>query len=281
MPTRALYTVFKGYIDDSTHKGIFTLSCLSAKPPTWGWVSLDWQACLDEKNAELKAAGRKQIRRYHATDCSTAHRDFEGWDKPEIDAFSRKLIAIFAKPSSDGLQVFASSVSLRDIETIFPEALPDSPAFANALMLHCVMDEMSKWIAHANQPEHYSLIKVALVHERGDYNGTLQRVFDSTRALLPLCRTFFTTLVPMGWEDCIQLQPADLLAYEECKERERNPVDRPKMRKSLETIQGTKEFGGITRGFTLDNLREARKFVSQEIWQQFLMDANLATKKFT
>ena len=281
MLRKAMYTLFRGYIDDSEHKGMFTLSCLSAKPTTWTWVSIDWETCLEKKNEELKKRGRKTISRYHASDCSNGYKEFKGWSKPEIDDFTKELLGVFAKPSSDGLQVFASSVSLRDIETVFPEASPDPPAFANALMLHCIMLEMAGWIAKANKPEDYSQLKVALVHERGDYNATLRRVFDTTKVVSPLCRTFFTTLVPMGWEDCLQLQPADLLAYEECKERERNPAERPKMRRSLEKIQSTKEFGGITKGFTLERLQKARKFVTQELWEQFLLDANLARKRTT
>jgi hypothetical protein len=61
--------------------------------------------------------------------------------------------------------------------------------------------------------------KITLFHERCPYDGAFLQSFnrmmdDPTFAY----RQYFNTIVPMGWEDCIPLQPADLMAYENFKE---------------------------------------------------------------
>jgi hypothetical protein len=138
------------------------------------------------------------------------------------------------------------------------------------------MLEIADVIARANK--NVGGIKVALVHERGNYNGTLQRAFETTKNMSSLCRVLFSTLVPMGWEDCLQLQPADLLAYEECKERERDPTHRKDMRRSLAAIRDADKFGGLSKYFDPEGLAKLRNFMTEEMKQQFLLDANLAKR---
>ena len=74
---------------------MFTLSCLISDDSMWPWFELDWLKVLDEKNAELKIAGRKTISRYHAADCSNLFGEFKGWTVPEQIEFSLKLFDVF------------------------------------------------------------------------------------------------------------------------------------------------------------------------------------------
>lgn len=276
---KSLFTVFKGYIDDSTHKDVFTLSCLLAKGSTWGWLSNDWKDCVDKKNKELIRQGRKPMRRYHASDCSNHHKDFADWTADEVIDFTKQLIAIFNKPAN-ALHVFSFALRLSELTEIIPETSPDPPAFANVLLLMSMMDEIYEWMELANRDVPGALVnvQVALVHERGNYDATLQRAFKSERKRLPACAKLFPSLVPMGWEDCTPLQPTDFLAYETCKEVERDKQARPEMRRSLAAILGSDNFGGVCKWFTKENLSKVRDWLTDELKTQLLLDANLAKK---
>jgi hypothetical protein len=54
-----------------------------------------WKLHLHAKNKELKKAGRRLISRYHASDCSGCHEEFEGWTRDERDAFVLGLFSVF------------------------------------------------------------------------------------------------------------------------------------------------------------------------------------------
>jgi len=56
----------------------------------------------------------------------------------------------------------------------------------------------------------------------------------------------FTSIMPIGWEDWVPLQPTDLVAYENFKDsmRKKNPRDR---RKALDALVNLDSFGGRAR----------------------------------
>lgn len=273
---KSLFTVFKGYLDDSTHKDVFTFSALLARGTNWGWLSNDWKDCIDAKNRELIKAGRKPIKRYHASDCSNHYKDFQGWDSNETTEFTKELISLVTKPSILPT-VFSFSLRLSQLVQVLPDTTPDPSAFANVLLLTCMMDEMSDWFLEANKGD-LSMLQVALFHERGNYNATLQRAFDSERKRNAACKQLFLSLTPMGWEDCIPLQPADMLAYETCKEVERDKALRPNMRKALAAIIGHENFAGICKNFDKHGLERFRDWLTVDIKAQLLLDANLVHK---
>jgi hypothetical protein len=59
----------------------------------------------------------------------------------------------------------------------------------------------------------------------------------------------------MGWEDCIPLQPADLLAYENLKDAELKSRGK-KRRKTLELLLDLNSFGGCAKGIDAETLRK-------------------------
>jgi hypothetical protein len=272
-----LLTVMKGFLDESHHKDVFTFCGLLAKGPTWGWFINDWLTCIDSKNRELEKAGRKQLSRYHASDCSNRYKEFKGWGVDEQINFTKQLIGVFRKPAN-GLTVFSFSLSLGQLQEVIPESSPDPIAFAYVLMLMFLMDEIHTHVNEANDGN-VSMIRIPLVHERCDYNGTLQRGFDTAKKRLRKA-TIFPSLVPMGWEDCPPLQPTDLLAFETCKETERTFSNaRPDMRQVLKAILYDTELAGRCSHFSHDGLVKFRDWLTPELKQQILLDANLAAKQ--
>jgi hypothetical protein len=82
-------------------------------------------------------------------------------------------------------------------------------------------------------------------------------------------KSLFSTIAPMGWEDCVPLQPADMLAYETFRDalRRFNNKDR---RASLNYLLQSDHFGGRAKQMNSENIKE---------WRQIVDDA--AAKKQT
>jgi hypothetical protein len=70
--------------------------------------------------------------------------------------------------------------------------------------------------------------------------------------------TIFTTIAPFGWEDCVPLQPADLVAYENFKDAMRKVAPRDR-RKALEVLVNLDSFGGRARFMGTDAIAEWRQ----------------------
>jgi len=76
-------------------------------------------------------------------------------------------------------------------------------------------------------------------------------------------RNYFTTIVPKGWEDCIPLQAADLVAYENFKDSERRLTGRAKQRKPLQLLLANGSFGGRSRYFSPEAICQLRTLVEE------------------
>jgi hypothetical protein len=56
----------------------------------WLEIVRKWKVHLEAKKKALRKAGRSQITRYHATDCSGCKREFKGWSLDERKAMARE-----------------------------------------------------------------------------------------------------------------------------------------------------------------------------------------------
>jgi hypothetical protein len=106
--------------------------------------------------------------------------------------------------------------------------------------------------------------RITLFHDRtanGKYDPTLLKSFNQ-QILDPNFeyRSYFTTIAPLAWEDCIALQPADLVAFEVYKDAERKLKPRVR-RKSYTALLKLSEFGVHTKSFTRDALVKMREFM--------------------
>jgi hypothetical protein len=244
-----------GYIDESKDSEWFTLSSLLTNGETWTWVELAWDKCLEEKNTELKAAGRRELSRYHASDCSSLVGEFLGWNKSEQIEFTGKLLSVFRRHV---LNIVAYSLNLKELVEEIPDTKADPQGFAYTLLLKYLMLEIGQRVS-----EYKSQPVVTLIHDRCDWNTALLESFDFMMGDPTFkYKKYFSTLTSQCWQHCVPLQPADLIAYENFKEAQRAAVGR-KRRKSLELILDLDSIGGTARALNRDNLRELRELMDE------------------
>ena len=247
-----LFLVLAAYIDESGNSDLFTLSCIVGAYGAWVWFGWDWKKCLDEKNAQLVGEGRRLTSRFHAADCSSRVHEFEGWGVPEQTAFTKSLINVFRAHITNTI---AYTISLKELGEEIPTSVDDPRRSAYVLLLKYLMIEIGNNILAR---ENWQL--VSIIHDRTKgYNRVLSDTFDA----MVNDETFrhrdrFSSITSMSWEDCIPLQAADLLAYENFKEVERQP-DVRKRRKSLQALLDLEAtFGGKNVSIPREGIREIR-----------------------
>jgi hypothetical protein len=105
-------------------------------------------------------------------------------------------------------------------------------------------------------------VKIVLFHDRCDCDANLLEAFNSIMNDEAFRgKHIFSTIAPMSWDDCIPLQLADLLAYENFKDTERHFTGR-KRRKTLELLLAG-GLGGRSKRMNEDNVRELRRLLEK------------------
>lgn len=248
-----VFVVYRGYIDESydgAKQDIFALSCLIASGKGWFEMERAWKLHLAAVNKKLKKQGRPMISRYHAGACSGRRDEFKGWTHDERDQFVLGLFGIFKRVP---VHAVGYDVSIDDLCEIFPEWAADRMGTAYDLLTKFVLYTIGEdYEREAPGTE----AKITLFHDRTPkHDATILRAFNK----LVLDSNFkyphyFTTIAPLGREDCIALQPADLVAFEVFKEAERRAAMRENPRKSFGALLDIKNFGIHTKSFTRDIL---------------------------
>ena len=210
--------VLWGHIDDSGNSDdLFSLACLISDGNNWFEIETEWEEHIERKRAQLAAVGRAVFSRYHAADCANLKGEFDkrfGWTRDEEHQFSAPLHDLFRKYHTVG---YSLTVNLRELEKEIPEVLPNPEGFAHVILLQLLMMR----ICEGTLRIHPDAI-ISLIHDRSRYAAAMQEAFQQMLNDENFeCRRKFCTLAPMGWEQCIALQPADLFAYEAFKEVER------------------------------------------------------------
>src|SRR5258708_4091804 len=196
-----LFMVLTGHIDEAFDDEWFTLSCLIGWGAEWSWIDLEFAGLLDKTNASLKAQGRPTISRYHATDCSARKKEFRDWSTEEQIEFTKAILEICRRHP---LFVVSYSINLKELVEEIPETKPNPQGIAYVLLLYQLMIEIGNLIF--TQPR-YSKDRIALVHERCAYDSALLEAFNQMKDDETFqYRERFTTIAPMGWEDCVPLQ---------------------------------------------------------------------------
>jgi hypothetical protein len=258
------YVILKGYIDESYGPDVFTLSCVMSDLSGWLSINRSWKKCLAAKNESLKSQGRKLIRRFHAKDISNFRNDFENWNGEERLAFFQDLLGVFNRAKS-WLNVVSYSTPLELFKEYFPECAAKPLPTCYSLSLKFIMTEIVSQVADGKLKWGKTKpIKITLFHERCPFDGVLLNAF--TEALAdedPITLPLFTTIAPMGWEDCLPLQIADLVAYENFKDADRR-LKGLQRRGSLTALLGYSSFGGRARTFQQEGLATLRKLIDSK-----------------
>jgi hypothetical protein len=238
-----IFVLFHGYIDESfdSRQNVFAFSCLIAKGKAWSEMERKWKLYLTAKNRELHNAGRPQISRYHASDCSGRREEFKGWTHDERDAFVLSLFGLFKQFPSHTV-VF--DVQLDEICEVFPEWGADRLKAAYYLLTLFLMNQVRDDFAKLSHDEH---VRITLFHDRtggnGEYDPTILRAFNSQVNDPNFAHAeYFTTIAPLSWENCVALQPADLVAFECFKEADAR-IQARDSRKSYKALLDMETFG--------------------------------------
>jgi hypothetical protein len=253
--------ILHGYMDESGNSRFFTLSYLLARPKEWMWIESEWKKVLRQKNEELKKAGRQQISRFHAADCSSRLGEFKGWSVEEQIAFVKRLLVIFHKHMTS---VVAYTVPINDFKAVFPEHKEDTLGALYRILTQFLMNQTVWDIQEQAGKQALSRVTIALIHDRSDYNQQILNGFDHAKNDSTFeGREIFVSITAQGWEDCVPLQAADLLAYETFKDAENQVIGRTR-RKSLTSILEGSAFGGRSKSFRRDTLELFRQVLDAD-----------------
>ena len=254
---KRLFAVLVGHIDDSgsAKSRLLTLSCLVGHGGMWWFIEAAWLGILEKKNKELRAQRRKELSRYHASDCSNLKKEFNGWTQTEqiefVDQFIRK---VFRYP----MVIVSYTLNLDDMIAEFPEAKENPYPLGHILLLNHIVKFIAEKIL---ADKRYLQDRIALIHDRSDYDTVLLEAFNHLRRDETLINhERLATIAPMGWEECIPLQPADMIAYSNFRTVERGH----KKRKDFELILDLDSIGGRGVFLTRQAFREIREKLDDE-----------------
>jgi hypothetical protein len=223
----------------SAETHLFTLSCVLSHGGQWWWFENAWVNRLEKKNLDLRQQGRKELSRYKASDCSCFQNEFKGWNKGEQILFLEGLLDVFRYHQT---AIVSYTIDLRHIVEEMSIPAEKSQAAAYVLLLQHIM----VWIGERIfEDKRYVKDRLAIIHDRTTgYDAILLDAFNAMKEdELFKHRESFTTIAPMGWEECILLQPADLIAYENFKLVERRHAGGTK-RKIMELLLDLDSIGG-------------------------------------
>jgi hypothetical protein len=252
------FVFFRGYIDESYDpklSQVFTLSCLISTGKIWSDFARSWKLLLDSWNRKLKRQGRPKISRYHATYCSNFRGEFEGWSKEEQREFFADILKIFRRHQVDTI---ALSVNLDDFDKYFPEARkeakPDFETFLYGMTTKFLIGRIADRHCAKNPAN-----KIALIHDGCQYSGVMFDAFNQQKQD-PFFeyKDCFTTFAASDWKNCVLLQPADLVAYENFKDAMRKINSRDR-RISYEMLIDLDAFSGRAQSMDKEAIIKLRE----------------------
>ncbi|MDP9049583.1 MAG: hypothetical protein M3O31_02525 [Acidobacteriota bacterium] len=251
--------VVSGYLDESEDDDWFTLGALFSTGAEWTWLEVDWTRCLERWNKKLITEGRPPITRFHASDCWQRNNEFDGWSREEGERFREELRGILA--DTGGMHAVSLSLRPCELAEVFEVKTPKRiKRGCYQVLLQYLMMEIGVTVSKANNPR----VTVPLIHDRTKhYDKSIERSFFELKDS-PGFRysRYYTTIVPMSWEQCVALQPADMIAYE-CRKQVRNVAQGFPLGGDLLKIMDLPSFGGTGRYFRKDNLEHLKQVLDE------------------
>jgi len=239
---RRVFALLVGHIDESgdDRTRLFTLSCVMTSGGLWWCFENAWLNWIEKTNSILRKQHRRTVKRYHSTDLQSFAKDFKGWNENKRKAFLEGLLKVFGRHN---VAIISYTVSLKDIEEVFPSGIRGkSKEITYAWFLQKIM----VWIGEKLLGDRkYKGMNVSLIHDRtAGFDAVLLDAFNAMKNDASFQhRDRFTTIAPMGWEDCVPLQPADFIAYENFKIIERKSAGKPR-RKVMDLLLDLSSVGG-------------------------------------
>lgn len=83
--------MLRAFADESHDSGnVMTMAGFLAPTNTWRVLWADWNAVLSQKEFAIKV--------FHASDCESAQKDFEGWERDRITDLQTQLLSVLTDP---------------------------------------------------------------------------------------------------------------------------------------------------------------------------------------
>ena len=170
--------------------------------------------------------------------------------------------------------VVVYTIDLKELAQYVPVSKPNPKAFAYVLLLHYIMVGIADGSLKNNRDA-----VIGLIHDRSEYDSVLRDAFNilAKNESYFVSAKRFCSITSMSWEQCIPLQQADLLAYENYKESRRSLSLRNR-RKSMDRILERGRLGGFLKGFNDDALTDVPKWfdaIDLQIRESFLRAARI------
>ncbi len=245
------------YLDESYNNRTFCVGGWILLEKAWTSLENKWRQRVELERRNSIKKGFPPISRYHASDCSSLLVEFDrskGWDNERQKRFSKKLLGIIAEHRPHGV-VIGGSIDL--FQQHFPE---DKKRWRQAMYyvsISLVMNELNEI-----RKAHYSSERITISYDSGKLSPMASRAFCSLKNDGPIngedIAQHFVTMAPLRWQDCLLLQPADLLAFEGMKRIDGHLRGNSAIRKSFAALLGKKVDIGVAV-FTDAYLREIKK----------------------
>ena len=222
----------------------FAIACLLLMGKDWSQLERFWKLRLDSVNKKLKKQHRRTISRYHTHRTAVAGaRNSRAGTHDERDEFVKDLFQVFKH-----VAVLSECFDMRldDLCEVFPEFSADPLRGAYLVSVRAIIELLGQDFYRLSKIRGDDSVRITLFHDRtsnGKYDPVILRAFNQVvLSTWFKFREYFTTIAPMPWERCIALQPADLVAFEACKEAEARAEPAPS-RKSFLALVDMKDFG--------------------------------------
>jgi len=232
------------YLDESYNNRTFCVGGWILPEREWAPLENDWRQRVEMEQRSSAKKGFPPIRRYHASDCSSLLGDFDrskGWDNERQRRFSKKLLSIISKHRPHGV-VIGGSIEL--FLKHFPEDRKRWRQTMYYFSIALVMNELNEI-----RKFHYPSEKITIFYDGGKLSPMATKAFSSLKNDGPRdgedVAQHFVTMAPLGWEECLLLQPADLIAFEGMKRVDGHLNGNSAIRRSFAALLGKKVDIGV------------------------------------
>jgi hypothetical protein len=184
-----------------------------------------------------------------------ALREFADWSADEQKGLFADILKLFRRHQVDTV---ALSINLDEFHQVIPEARtearPDFETFLYGMTTKFLIERIADRHCTRNPKA-----RIGLIHDRSAYDAVMLEAFNQLMTDSGfMYKTCFTTFKSTGWEHCIPLQPADLVAYENFKDAMQRVNERDR-RMSLEMLIDLDAFSGRAQSMGTEAILKLRE----------------------
>jgi hypothetical protein len=242
------------YIDESYNARTFCVGGLLGPVKMWTDIVRGWTQRIAYENRKSAIKGFPPISRYHATYCANLKGDFSqnrGWDIPRQIRFSKRLCEIIG---SHGPCAIVHGGNMEDVQKYLPPDLNLAKEYLYYISIYLHLVQVGSVM-----DQHFPAAKVTVYYDRSKQFGRIAEAafnaFMKDESAKSVSK-YFITIASAGWEDCVPLQPADLMVYEGMKRVDGSLRGQNQIRKSLLALLNNNRMPVFIEYFTKQNVND-------------------------